>query len=65
MSIKQVINIASWSIEKYENIKKFFKKKFRVWSARSKRKAVDRGDTRSLDKFLRLLSKRRRDRAES
>ena len=65
MSIAKIINIADWAITKYEKIRGFFKKKFMVWSARSKHKAVDRGDTRSLDKFLRDLQKRRRDRAES
>lgn len=65
MSIKQVINIANWAIERYESVKNKIKRMYRIHRSKKIRKAVDSGDIDTVISVLRDVKKRRRDNSDA
>ena len=63
--ISKLINIASWIIEKYENIKGFIKTKYRAHRSRKIRRLIDDGNVDTVADIVRDIKKRRRSRRDA
>ncbi len=65
MGIGKVINIASWVIDRYDDTKAWFKRWARKRQSKGIRKAVDDGDVEYINRLVRDLKRRRKDRHDA
>ena len=63
--IVKLIGIASWAIEKYENVKAFIKKKYRQHRSRKIRNAIDARNTRAVKHIVSDIIKKRQAKRDS
>ena len=63
--VGKLINIASWLIKSYDNVKAFIKKYYRIYRSRKIRNAVDDGDVDYVRNIVRRIKKKRRRRYDA
>lgn len=65
MSLWKIVNIINWTIERYENVKKWSIKKYRTYKTRRVRNLIDDDNIDAVDSIVQSIKKKRSERQDS